>query len=413
MSIRNLPFYLGILSLIGLAFGVGYISYPLLHGAPDGVTVPVDVLPVDEIPGQNMGVYWDAWQILDRDFFGAKPDATARTYGAIRGMVESFNDPYTYFVEPQPRELERDELAGRFGGIGANIELTPDGYVLRPVSGLAAAGAGVLDGDFLLRVDDQEITATMSLDEIAALVRGPIGSVVTLVVRRISETGASEELTLPITRAEMQTPSVAWQLLDKSASGTVGYITHTLFTERSAEEMEQAITELRAQGATRYILDMRGNRGGLVNTAVAIADLWLDEGVIYIEQKADGSEITQNATAGMMVDAPLVVIVDAGSASAAEIVAGALQDHKRATLVGEKTFGKGSVQLIHELPDQSSLHVTNAEWLTPSRRPITGNGLQPDVLVEAGTDPLPQAISVVEAATVAQAEPTPKGQAEN
>jgi carboxyl-terminal processing protease len=413
MSIRNLPFYLGILSLIGLAFGVGYISYPLLHGASDAVTVPVDVLSVDEIPGQDMGVYWDAWQILDRDFFGAKPDATVRTYGAIRGMVESFNDPYTYFVEPQPRELERDELAGRFGGIGANIELTPDGYVLRPVLGLAAAEAGILDGDFLLRVDDQEITSVMSLDEIAALVRGPIGSVVTLVVRRTSEGGASEELTLPITRAEMQTPSVAWQLLDKSASGTVGYITHTLFTERSAEEMEQAIAELQAQGATRYILDMRGNRGGLVNTAVAIADLWLDEGVIYIEQKADGSEITQNATAGMMVDAPLVVIVDGGSASAAEIVAGALQDHKRATLVGEKTFGKGSVQLIHELPDQSSLHVTNAQWLTPNRRPITGNGLEPDVLVEAGNDPLPQAISVVEAATVAQVAPTPEGQSGN
>jgi carboxyl-terminal processing protease len=415
MSIRNLPIYLGILSMVGLAFGVGYISYPLLHGATETTLAPVaEVLPADAIPGQNMGVYWDAWQILDRDFLGPRPEAAERTYGAIRGMVASFNDPYTYFVEPQPRELERDELAGRFGGIGANIELGADGYVLRPSPGLAAEEAGVLEGDLLLRVDDQAITAAMSMDEVATYVRGPIGSVVTLLVQRTPlQGGTSAEWAIPITRAEMQTPSVAWRLLDESTSGTVGYISHTLFTERSADEMTQALTELQAQGATRYILDMRGNRGGLVSTAVAIADMWLDEGVIYIEQKADGSETSQSATKGMLVNAPLVVIVDAGSASAAEIVAGALQDLGRATLVGEKTFGKGSVQLIHELPDQSSLHVTNAQWLTPNRHPITGNGLEPDVHVVAGNDPISQAISVVEAASVAQAVPTPATQSDN
>jgi carboxyl-terminal processing protease len=177
--------------------------------------------------------------------------------------------------------------------------------------------------------------------------------------------------------------------------------------------MEQALNELKELGATRYILDMRGNRGGLVSTAVAVADLWLDEGVIFIEKKADGTELTQSATEGMMVDAPLVVIVDGGSASAAEIVAGALQDHGRATLVGEKTFGKGSVQLIHELPVKSSLHVTNAQWLTPNRRPITGNGLEPDVPIVAGSDPLPKAIAVVEAETIAAAEPAPVEQSGN
>lgn len=415
MSIRNLPIYLGILSLVGLAFGVGYISYPLLHGATDATLAPVaEVLPADANSGQDMGVYWDAWQILDRDFLGRRPEAAERTYGAIRGMVASFNDPYTYFVEPQPRELERDELAGRFGGIGANIELGPEGYVLRPALGLAAEEAGVVEGDLLLMVDEQEITPAMSMDEVAIFVRGPIGSVVTLLVRRTPlQGGTPQELTISITRAEMQTPSVAWRLLDESASGTVGYISHTLFTERSAEEMKHALTELEAQGATRYILDMRGNRGGLVSSAVAIADLWLDEGLIYIEQKADGSETSQSATKGMMVNAPLVVIVDAGSASAAEIVAGALQDLGRATLVGEKTFGKGSVQLIHELPDQSSLHVTNAQWLTPNRRPITGNGLDPDVPIVAGNDPIAQAIAVVEAVSVAQAVSTPVTQSGN
>lgn len=415
MSIRNLPIYLVVLSAIGLAFGVGYISYPLMHGATESITAPAaELLSPGQAEAHDMATYWAAWEILDRDFLGDKPDATQRTYGAIRGMVESFNDPYTYFVEPQPRELERDELAGRFGGIGANIELSTTGYLLFPVPGLPADKAGVEDGDLLLLVDDQEITNAMTLDEIATLVRGPVGSVVTLVVRRTGvESGSAQELTLTIERAEMQTPSVQWRLLDDTASGTVGYIIHTLFTERSAEEMQQALTELQEQGATRYILDLRGNRGGLVSTAVSIADMWLDEGAIFIEKKADGTESVQSATEGMLVDAPLVVIVDAGSASAAEIVAGALQDHGRATLVGEKTYGKGSVQLIHELPDNSSLHVTNAQWLTPNRRPITGNGLEPDVVIVEGSDPLPQAIAVVEAETIAAAEPTVVSQSGN
>lgn len=414
MSIRNLPIYLVILSAIGLAFGVGYISYPLMHGAPEGSTATVgDRLSPEQAGAHDMAAFWAAWDILDRDFFGDKPSSTERTYGAIRGMVESFDDPYTYFVEPQPRELERDELAGRFGGIGANIELTTTGYLLFPVPGLPAAEAGVQDGDLLLLVDDREITAAMTLDEIAALVRGPVNSVVTLVVRRTPADGTTEELTLPITRAEMQTPSVQWHMLDDTASGTVGYISHSLFTERSAQEMRQALEELQEQGATRYILDLRGNRGGLVSTAVAIADLWLDDGVIFIEQKADGSENVQSATEGMVVDAPLVVVVDGGSASAAEIVAGALQDHGRATLVGEKTFGKGSVQLIHELPDKSSLHVTNAQWLTPNRRPITGHGLEPDVPIVEGSDPLPKAIAVVEAEIIVAAEPPAGDQGDN
>ena len=387
---------------MGLAFGFGYVSYPLLHTPVEPVTTSQDVTSTE----QNMPVYWEAWRLLERDFFGPKPDATTRTYGAIRGMVATFNDPYTYFVEPKPRELERDNLAGKFGGIGANIELTPEGYVLRPVRGQPAELAGVQDGDLLLLVDDQEITTAMPADDVAALVRGPVGTDVTLVVRR---SNSDEEVTLTITRAEIQLPSVEWRMLaeDEAAGEHVGYIRHTLFTERSAGEMRQALNELKAQGADRYILDLRGNPGGLVSAAVAVADLWLDDGVIFIEQKADGAESMQEATSETPGgDAPLVVIVDGGSASASEIVAGALQDHQRALLVGEKTYGKGSVQLIHELADHSSLHITNAQWLTPNRHRISDNGLAPDVPVAPGEDPLAAAVTAVEAGSVAQA-PTP------
>lgn len=397
---RHLPIYLVLLSMIGLAFGVGYISYPLLHTARDAVVAPAAA------PGAEaeLDLYWEIWRLLDRDFYGSKPTSAQRNYGAIRGMVESFDDPYTYFVEPQPRALERDQLAGKFGGIGASIESGTDGYLLYPQEGQPAARAGVHAGDLLLMVDDQEITPQMTVDDVVALVRGPVGSRVTLVVRRQIETGATQQLTLLVTRAEIYTPSIEWRMVGAAGQEKIGYLRLSLFTERSPQEMRQAIEELAAQGASSYILDLRGNPGGLVNSAVQIADLWLDEGVIYIEQRADGREQAPQATPGMAAgDVPLAVIVDAGSASASEIVAGAIQDHGRGKLVGEKTFGKGSVQLIHELADQSSLHVTNAQWLTPNRHPITALGLQPDVPVEPGTDPLPQAIAVVEAAAVAQA----------
>ncbi len=396
---RHLPIYLVLIVMIGLAFGVGYVSYPLLHMTPQTAMAPA-IAPGGE---GDMAVFWEAWRLLERDFYGNKPTATQRNYGAIRGMVESFDDPYTFFVEPQPRQLERDELAGKYGGIGANVEASADGYILHPVEGQPAARAGLREGDLLLMVNGQEISAQMSIEEVIALVRGPVGSRVTLAVRRMAA-GADEEVTLHITRAEIYTPSIEWRIIGEPGDPPIGYIRHTLFTERSADEMRQAIEELSVQGVTGYILDLRGNPGGLVDTAVKIADLWLDDGVVYIERRADGSEAVQQAFPGMAAgDAPLAVIVDAGSASASEIVAGALQDHGRATLVGEQTYGKGSVQLIHELPDQSSLHVTNGQWLTPNRHPIDGYGLQPDVPVEPGIDPLPQAIALVEAATVAQA----------
>jgi carboxyl-terminal processing protease len=403
MNIRKLPLYIFALGILGLTFAAGYSAYPLLHGAP----LP-GLSSLTEPPArQSMDVYWEAWRLLDRDFYGDKPDTTARTYGAIRGMVESFGDPYTYFVEPRARERERDELRGKFGGIGANLEQTEAGYVLHPVPGQPADSAGIRDGDILLMVDDQEITPQMNVDDLVALVRGPAGSRVTLLVRRADAAGIATELPITVTRAEIETPSMEWRLIDGSSPGSqVGYIVQTLFTERSPAEMQRAVEELTELGADSFILDLRGNPGGLVQAAVQIADMWLRQGAILIEQHADGSENVFEADAQhVREDAPLVIIVDNASASASEIVAGALRDHGRATLVGSRTFGKGSVQLIHELPDQSSLHVTNSLWLTPNRHQIAEQGLTPDILVAEGDDPLPEAIATVEQAVIAKALP--------
>ncbi|MCC9074889.1 S41 family peptidase [Litorilinea aerophila] len=398
MRASKLFIYLGLVSCLLLAFGIGYISYPLLHTAPD----PTGRSTTEDDP--ELALYREAVRLLQRDFYGRQPTATQRIYGAIRGMVETYNDPYTFFVEPHPRELERDELRGSFGGIGAEIEEGPDGFLLHPLPDQPAAQAGVEDGDLLLMVDDQEITQSMTLNEVVALVRGPVGSQVSLVLRR-QQGDTSEELTVQITRVQIETPTIEFQLLESSTQGgAIGYIRQSLFSERSPQEMRQAIETLLAQGADRFILDLRGNPGGLVDAAVKIADLWLDGGPIVIERRADGSEEVLSAQPGTLADdAPLVVIVDGGSASASEIVAGALQDRGRATLVGEKTFGKGSVQLIHELSDSSSLHITYAQWFTPNRHQISDQGLTPDILVAAGEDPLPAAIAAVDRAAVARA----------
>lgn len=394
MNTRRLFVGLSVVVVLGLVFGAGYVAYPLLHGA--ALFDLSSAAPAAAAAPADMEIFWEAWQLLDQDFYGEQPDRQSRIYGALHGMVDSFGDPYTVFVEPQPRELEQDNLRGSFGGIGATIEFTNTLFVLHPLPDQPAIKAGVADGDVLLSVDGTPITSTMTSDDVVSLVRGPLGSLVTLVVRRTNAQSAQER-TFVIERAEIKTPSLEWRLLDdRPETADIGYMRQSIFSERSPAEMEQAIADLTAAGATRFIWDLRGNPGGLVDSALAQVDLWLDDGVILIQENADGSSQTFTASrGGSAASLPLVVVVDAGSASASEIVAGALQDRRRAQLVGEKSFGKGSVQLIYEFSDQSSLHVTNSLWFTPNRRQISGSGLIPDVVVEPGVDPLPAAIAAL------------------
>ncbi len=386
MNIRSglIPTLLVLLSLV--AFSAGYFTYPYINPSPI-VSEP------------NLGVFWEAWDLLNSNFFGTKPDDKARAYGATKGMVEAFNDPYTMFVEPSPQELQDDNLRGKFGGIGAQILQTDAGFVLRPLPDQPAAKAGILDGDLLLKVDDAEITAEMSSDDVVAHIRGEVGTEVSLLVRRtISATNSLDELTFKVVRAELELPSVMAQLIVTTTTGTsdefkIGYMHQSIFSERSPDEMTKALSDLRQQGATHFIWDLRGNPGGRVDSATKLADIWLDGGVIVSEAHVDGSKESIDATAGGDgVDLPLILIVDGGSASASEIVSGAFQDSGRAKLVGQQTFGKGSVQLLYTLSDGSSLHVTNAQWLTPNGNQISGKGLTPDILVAPEVDPLPIAI---------------------
>ncbi|CAN5649620.1 hypothetical protein BH10CHL1_BH10CHL1_36470 [soil metagenome] len=401
MAVRRAFFYLALLMVTCLAFGVGYACYPLLNPTGKSVATAADfasAAPQPNAEPADLQIYWEVWQLLDRDFYGPKPDVMKRVYGAIRGLAESYQDPYTIFVEPQPHEIAAGEWKGSFGGIGVRFERTEQGYILHPEPSQPAALAGVQDKDLLLLVDDKEITLEMADNDLMALLRGEVGSEVAIVVRRQRTSPKDQvELTFRIKRVQFEIPSLEWHLLENTGNAKIGYIKQTIFSERSADEMRTALKELKTAGADRFIWDLRGNPGGLVEAAVEMADIWLDNGLVLIEEHVDKSQKTFAATAGDETNkAPLIVLVDGNSASASEIVAGALQDHHRAKLVGEKTYGKGSVQLVYELSDQSSLHVTNAQWFTPDHHQISGHGLTPDVTTAPGEDPLPKAIELVE-----------------
>lgn len=325
----------------------------------------------------------EAWRLVESEFMGELPDAQKRTYGAIRGMIATLNDPYTLFVEPQPRQMEKDQLRGEFGGIGVYLRRDDEGrFILEPMADLPAEKAGILKGDILLAVDGKEITADMTQDDVAAMVRGEIGSKVRLTVQR---EGVTEPLDFTLTRQRIETPSVEWRMLPDTDG--IGYIAAHLFNEKTGDEVRRALRELRAQGMKRLVVDLRNNPGGLVDAAVDVASEFMPGGVVAYERRRDGPEKSFMARRnGMATDLPLVVIVNGGSASAAEIVAGALQDTGRARLVGEKTYGKGSVQLVHDLSDGSSVHITVSRWYTPNRRQIDQMGLMPDILAGPATD---------------------------
>ena len=326
----------------------------------------------------EFGVFWEAWHLIENHFFGDLPDMQHVTWGAIRGAIAALDDPHTTFLEPQPRQREKEDLSGRFGGIGAYLSQAEDGRILLdPMPDLPAEKAGVQTGDAVIKVDDTEVTAEMTVDDVVTLLRGEVGTIVHLTLGR---EGQAEPIVVEIERQEIPSPSVEWRMLEE-ADG-VGFIRIMLFSDRTATELEDALEDLADQGMTHLIVDLRGNGGGLFDAAIDASSRFLSQGVVVYQIEKDGKEQAYQVTGGAKFkDYPLALLVDGGTASASEIMAGALQDHERAALVGEKTYGKGSVQQVFDLSDGSSVHITAAKWLTPDRRQIDGQGLEPDLVV--------------------------------
>jgi carboxyl-terminal processing protease len=328
----------------------------------------------DESAGFN--VFWEAWHLVENTFYGDLPDMQHLAWGAIRGAIGTLDDPYTTFLEPQPRQREKEELSGRFGGIGAYVTQAEDGsIVLDPMPDLPAAQAGVQKGDAILKVDDTAVTAEMTVNDVVTLIRGEVGTTVRLTLRRA---GQEEPVVVDIQRQEIPSPSVEWRMVE-GADG-VGYVRITIFSDRTGRELADALKKLKDQGMDRLVLDLRGNGGGLLGSAIDVASQFLPDGVVLYEVHKGEPDRTETAQrGGEFTSGTMVVLVDGGTASASEIVAGALQDRERAVLVGEKTYGKGSVQSVFDLSDGSSVHITSAQWLTPNRHQISGVGLTPNI----------------------------------
>ncbi len=327
----------------------------------------------------NFDVFWEAWDILKEEFYGPLPQGKEVTYAAIRGVLAALDDPNTILVEPTDRELEEDQFRGEFGGIGAYVTMNDQGQlvIVSPIDGTPAARAGLQPDDIILEVDGQPI-AGMDLNEAVALIRGPVGTEVTLTILR---PGQDEPFTITLVRERIPTPTVEYRMIENT---DIGYVRLSFFSERTPGELDKALDELKQAGARQLILDLRNNPGGLLDSSIEVASDFLSPGtVVAYQQFKDGSRETHVARrGGKALEMPLVVLVNDGSASASEIVAGAIQDHERGILVGRQTFGKGTVQVAYELSDGASLHVTVAHWLTPSGRDLSEEGLVPDIWVD-------------------------------
>jgi carboxyl-terminal processing protease len=319
------------------------------------------------------------WQIRER--FIKKPlGDRAAAYTAIEQMLATLDEPFTRLLRPEQYHNLQISTTGELSGVGLQININPEtGFleVVAPLAGSPAESAGLRPHDRILRIDGTD-TTQLTLDEAAARMRGPSGTQVSLTI--LSD-GTADDKTLELTRERISLSPVVAKL-DKSTDLAIGYLRLTQFSANAAREVANAVTDLQKQGAQAYILDLRNNPGGLLQSGIEIARMWLNEGTIVYTVNREGIADSFNALGNALTDSPLVVLVDRGTASASEILAGALQDNHRAILIGEKTFGKGLIQSLFELPDGAGLAITVAKYETPAHHDIHKLGIAPDRQVE-------------------------------
>jgi len=352
---------------------------------------PAPTIAIPPATGEAFDLFWEAWGLIQQDYYGDLPSEEEMINGAIRGAVETLDDPYTAFVDPAAAEHRRQTEGGSYEGIGALVSME-DGrlVIVEPFRGQPADQAGLLPGDIVLQVDETPIE-DMSIYEAIALILGPAGTEVRLTILREGQ----EAFEVSVTRARIEVPMVESRMLE----GDIAYVSLFSFDADATAKLEEALDELLAQSPRGLILDLRGNPGGYLNEALLTAGLFVPKDELVMIERTKEEELflypeDYGARGPLVPDLPMVILVNGGSASASEIVAGALQDIGRAVLVGETTFGKGSVQLIYELSNGAELRVTKARWYTPKDRAIHGEGLEPDITVEytqedadAGRDP--------------------------
>lgn len=327
-------------------------------------------------PQSDLGIIEQAWEIILRDYVeNDQVDTEALAQGAVRGMVEALGDPYTSYLDTEAYQLSLRSLEGSFEGIGAYVTIKDEQLmIIAPIADSPADRAGIRAGDVILEVDGQSTTG-MSLAEAVLLVQGPEGTRVDLLVLHEGET---EPELISIIRAVIEVPSVEFEMREE-----IAYIIISHFSERTTGELLPVMEAIVQQGAEGIVLDLRSNPGGLLDTVVDVAGFFLEEGVVVdVVDNKGNHDVYRVEVGGITTDLPLVVLVDEYSASASELLAGALQDYERATIAGARTFGKGSVNILRRLDDGSGLYITNARWFTPNGRLIEGEGIYPDYELE-------------------------------
>ncbi len=344
----------------------------------DDPTTPPPRLVPPEPPSTapaDFATFWQTAAAIYEKCGTAVPAPDELAYAAFAGVVEALGDDYTALLPPARAQQFRIELDSSFEGIGASVNEAEGGGVMivRPFSGSPAEAAGLRSGDVIIAVDGRDITE-LTLDEAVQLIRGPAGSQVRLTVRR---QGLAEPFEVSITRARINIPVLEAETLE----GNIAHITLFDFSERGGQQLRQALEEALANNAKAILLDLRNNPGGRLDIAIDVASLFISKGVIAKEVGKRNFEHRARGNAVVPDDMPVAVLVNGGTASASEIVAGAIQDYGRGVLIGETTFGKGSVQSLFDLSDGSLLRVTTARWFTPKGRQIQDSGLEPDIVV--------------------------------
>lgn len=332
----------------------------------------------------NFSLFWESWKMLQENFVDkTKFDTQKMIYGAISGMVNSLEDPYTVFLSPEEKQRFIEDVDGSFGGIGIEIDARNGQLqVISPLEGTPAKAAGLRAGDKIIKINST-LTSDLTADEAVKLIRGEKGTDVTLTIGRDDWNEAKE---IKITRDIIVVPSLKWEIKEVDGQQIV-YFQLYQFSEKTGYDFNQAAAEILSSQSRKIILDLRNNPGGYLDVSQRIAGWFLKKGdTVVIEDYGAEREELKSEGPSRFLDYQIVVLINQGSASASEILAGALKDNRNIKLIGEKSFGKGSVQQMEDLSDGSALKITIAKWLTPNGNSISEKGLEPDIKVEMTED---------------------------
>ena len=371
--------------LILISFSIGFVANNFFNSleSKENITglVNLDSDTNNEIEDKaDFSLFWDAWKTIEDDYTIEQLDYQKMVYGAISGMVNSLDDPYTVFLTPEENKMFNQDINGKFGGVGAEIGFR-DGLltVIAPLKNSPAEKAGLLAGDIILKVDNEEIIGA-NIDKAIYLIRGKKG---TKVILTISREGVEELKEIEIIRDIIVVETIEWKMVENN----IAYISISQFNEDTSLEFDNYINDILIEDPNGIILDLRNNPGGYLNDTEEIASRFINKGeIIVIESYKNSKEIHKSRGGQRFGGIPVVVLINEGSASASEILAGTLKDNSKAKLVGKKTFGKGLVQIMENLKDGSAVKVSVSRWLTPNGVDINKNGIEPDFEVELTLD---------------------------